>query len=413
MGKNTLYIEDADKALSDFIASGKKYDVIYIDPPYDTGSRLSYDDKRSDWTAFIHRKMDMTIKLMNDDSVLFISIDDSRLIDLCTICDDVFGRKNRIAIMVTHQSQRSNTKLVNVVHEYVVAYAKNKSKVRPFGIRRIDEPGGQELVKIQESVKKVFLVAGQDSAQKALKQAKKQYLQIHGEDGRWITNYRTIDDDGTIIYPKDLSVPGKPSPRDIPLADSGTLHLDALPTRAWSSVEKIQSLLLQNKVVFLDGRPYEKQALLDAIDSVYSLLPFYSRQGTEDLKRLGIGGLFDTPKPVAMIRHLINMTISGRDHLNVLDYFGGSGTTMQACMELEQSLDITINCDIVQIDEQMRLETKPYDTATRLGITPRIPYATIKRLGTYLLASDNPATYKIVWDKDMNTTDKTDYDHVH
>lgn len=412
LGKNTLYIEDADKALSDFVASSKKYDVIYIDPPYDTGSRLSYDDKRDDWIGFMRRKMEKTAKLMSDDSVIFISIDDNRLIELCVICDDVFGRKNRIAIMVTHQSQRSNTKLINIVHEYVVSYAKNKSKARPFGIKRIDEPGGQALLRMQESVKKTFLADGRDSAQQILKQTKQQYLQEHGNGGRWISNYRLIDDDGTIIYPKDLSVPGEPSPRDISLDDGDALHLDALPTRAWSSIEKIQSLLRQDKVIFLDGRPYEKQALLDAVDSAYSLLPFYSRQGTEDLKRLDIGGLFDTPKPVALIRHLIGMTVSGRNHLNVLDYFGGSGTTMHACMELEQSTDTTIDCDLVQIDEQMRVGTKTYDTAIRLGILPRIPYATIKRLDTYLQASENPSTYNVIWGNDMHTTDKTSDDDV-
>lgn len=195
-----------------------------------------------------------------------------------------------------------------------------------------------------------------------------------------------LDDNGTIVFPKDLSAPGNPSPRDVTYADGKKmLHLDPLPTRAWSSVGKLRPLLDNGRIMFLDGRPYEKQALLDSVDAAYSILPYYSHQGTEDLKRLGLDGLFDTPKPVALIRHLIGMSVSGRNHVDVLDYFCGSGTTMQAVMELEAGHpNLGIGCDCVQIDEPMRKGTTPYRTAERLGIQPRIPCATQLRLDTYL-----------------------------
>lgn len=397
MGKATkrLIIADADVALKALNEEGRKYDVVYIDPPYDTKSRLSYDDARDDWDDFMRRKLLLTRDLMRDDAILYVSIDDNRLIDLCVLCDEIFGRKNRVAIMITHQAQRSNARLVNVVHEYVVVYAKDSKKARRLGMPRVDGPHGQELRAMQTAVTAEMTQHGKDAAMAKLAVLKREYLDRH-KDETWIRNYRMLDDEGTIVFPKDLSVPGDPSPRDVTYADgTKVLHLDPLPTRAWSSEDKLRSLLDDGRIVFLDGRPYEKQALLDSVDAAYSILPYYSRQGTEDLKHLGLDGLFDTPKPVALVRHLIGMSVSGRQHVDVLDYFCGSGTTMQAVMELEEgNPDLDIGCDCVQIDEPMRKGTTPYRTAERLGIQPRIPCATQLRLDTYLRQTAGTHTRK-------------------
>jgi adenine-specific DNA-methyltransferase len=138
-------------------------------------------------------------------------------------------------------------------------------------------------------------------------------------------------------------------------------------------------------IELLDGRPYEKHYLDDSEDAVYSILPFYSRHGTEDLKRLGIGGLFDTPKPVAMIEMLVLAMASGRKELKVLDFFAGSGTTGQAVWQAQAKLGDSCNLsfDLVQIDEKMRKSTKPYSVASSLGIEPRIPCATKYRLDRF------------------------------
>lgn len=157
-------IADADVALKAFNEEGQKYDVVYIDPPYDTNSKLSYNDSRDDWDDSMRRKLLLTRNLMRDDAILYVSIDDNRLIDLCVLCDEIFGRKNRVAIMITHQAQRSNARLANVVHEYVVVYAKDSRKTRCLGMPRVDEPHGQELRDMQTAVTAEMTQHGKDAA---------------------------------------------------------------------------------------------------------------------------------------------------------------------------------------------------------------------------------------------------------
>lgn len=184
MGKATkkLIIADADVALKALNEEGRKYDVVYIDPPYDTKSRLSYDDARDDWDDFMRRKLLLTRDLMRDDAILYVSIDDNRLIDLCVLCDEIFGRKNRIAIMITHQAQRSNARLVNVVHEYVVAYARDLKKTRRLGMPRVDEPHGQELRDMQTAVTEEMTQHGKDAAMAKLAALKREYLDRHKDE---------------------------------------------------------------------------------------------------------------------------------------------------------------------------------------------------------------------------------------
>lgn len=377
---NRIFIDDCRHWLTETdypLEDG--YDLVYIDPPYDTGARFSYLDKRDDWVEWMTRLIESTKERMRDDGVLFISIDDNRIIELGTLCDKVFGKGNRLAIMVTHQSQRSNAKHINVVHEYVVAYAKDKKRLPALSVPRIHTQDAVVIRDLTKAVTKEFKANGQAEAQKVLRRQIAQYKR----DGiSWLANYRCVDGNGRIFFPQDLSVPGEPNSVDIP--EIG-LHLDPLPTRKWSSPGKIRGLHDTGLLEFLDGRPYEKHYLDDATDSLCSLLPFYSRQGTEELKRLGCDGLFDTPKPPAMIERFVLAVAGSRKRVRVLDYFGGSGTTAQACWQAADKLggDYDISFDLVQLDEEMREGTRPYATALRLGLPPRVPEALLHRIGAY------------------------------
>lgn len=377
---NRIFIDDCQHWLceTDFpLPEG--YDLVYIDPPYDTGTKFSYLDKRDDWVEWMTTQMEATHHHMRDDGVLFVSIDDNRLIELCVLCDAVFGKGNRLAIMVTHQSQRSNAKHINVVHEYVVVYAKDKKRLPALSVPRIYTQDAEIIRSLEKAVLREFKKNGRDSAQRLLRQS----IAQHKKDGiTWLSNYRCVDGEGQIFFPQDLSVPGTPNAVDIP--EIG-LHLKPLPTRRWSSPKKLKALAQAGLLEFLDGRPYEKHYLVDARDALYSLLPFYSRQGTEELKRLGCAGLFDTPKPPMMIEMFVLAVASSRKRVRVLDYFGGSGTTAQAVWQAEGKLGegYDLSFDLVQLDEEMQEGTRPYKRAVELGLTPRIPNALLYRLESF------------------------------
>lgn len=377
---NRVFIDDCGHWLAETgYPLDEGYDLVYLDPPYDTGSKFSYLDKRVDWVPWMEGLMGETHRIMRDDGVLFLSIDDNRIIELCVICDRVFGKQNRLAIMVTHQSKRSNAKHVNVVHEYVVAYARDKAKLPALSVPRMWTQDADIIRTLEREVGRELKASGQEAAQRLLRKRISEYRK---RDVLWLSNYRFVDGDGRIYYAQDLSVPGEPNEVDVP--EIG-LHLDPLPTRKWSSPQKLRDLSERGLLAFLNGRPYEKHYLDDAEDSLSSLLPFYSRQGTEELKRLGCGGLFDTPKPPAMIEMFVLAVAAGRKRVRVLDFFGGSGTTAQAAWQAQEKLGerCEVSFDLVQIDEAMQEGTRPHRKALEIGIEPRIPNALLYRLESF------------------------------
>ena len=168
-------------------------------------------------------------------------------------------------------------------------------------------------------------------------------------------------------FEKDLSTPGAPKKVDIPEIN---LKLDPLPTRGWSSDEKFIQLHNMDKLYFRGERPYEITYLKEAKDNVPSLLDFYSRHGTNDLNKLGLRDLFDTPKPVELIKYLIK--IYPENTLTVCDFFAGSGTTAQAVLELNKDYKTNHNFILVQSKEKFDENTTPYKTSLKHGIKPYV-----------------------------------------
>ena len=119
-----------------------KIDVIYIDPPYNTGNKdFVYNDsfvdkedayRHSKWLSFMERRLRIAKKLLSDRGVIFISIDDNEQANLKLLCDEVFGEKNyRNTILVRRRVKSLNSQFaskglysLNVGFEYVLCYSK-------------------------------------------------------------------------------------------------------------------------------------------------------------------------------------------------------------------------------------------------------------------------------------------------
>ncbi|MCA9338010.1 site-specific DNA-methyltransferase [Candidatus Saccharibacteria bacterium] len=375
---NTIAIGDN----LDFLKSAQRkvlqYDIVYIDPPYNTGNKFSYNDKRSanDWLKFMRDRLVVTRDILRESGVLYISIDDSSLYDLKILCDELYGVQNFLGVFITKQAVRSNSNHINTIHEYVVAYAKSKNKLSSFKIKRIDSPGDAVMIKdLSRRVKKELKANGKASATKLLSKLNSEYMQKRGMT--WLKNYSQVDDDGRIFFSKDLSVPGQPNALEIP--EIG-LKLKPLATRKWSTAKKIMQLYNEDKLHFKNGRPYEKHYLEDAHDNVSSVLDFYSRQGTNDLNKLGLRGLFDTPKPVELIKYLIRIATYETENALVLDYFAGSGTTAQAVMEINHEDGKCHTYHLVQLDEEISKDTLQYDFAKEHNLALSVDQLMVYRL---------------------------------
>ena len=127
--KHKVYIGDNVAVMNgeDFSQYEGKVSVIYIDPPYKTKTKKSYNDKqaREEWLSFMGTRLFFARRYLNEEGVIFISIDDNEYAYLKMLCDREFGEKNCLGTFITKQSQRSNSKHINIVHEYILAYAKN------------------------------------------------------------------------------------------------------------------------------------------------------------------------------------------------------------------------------------------------------------------------------------------------
>lgn len=377
--KHSVYIGDNMDVMcsEDF----KKYlwsmSAIYIDPPYNTKTKKSYNDKqaRDEWIKFMRERLLIGREYLSDKGVMFISIDDNEYAYLKVLCDEVFGEQNCLGTFITKQSQRSNAKHINTVHEYILAYAKNKKKAPEFKVKRVDTPEGKKILASAEKAGKSYVSFYErlDDAIKAYRRWLNGYCKDNGLS--WLANYNYINEKGVPYFATDLSTPGKPRTVDIP--EIG-LHLDPLPTRGWSSDAKFIELHNADRLIFRDGRPYAIHYLDEAEDSAPSILDFYSRQGNEDMKRLGLDGIFDTPKPVEMLKYLLRIT--GIKEGVVMDFFAGSGSFCQAAEEVNKEDGKSLECVLIQLDEKIAEGTEAYDRCVELGIEPTIPAVLEARL---------------------------------
>jgi len=118
----------------------KKVDIIYIDPPYNTGNKDfifndSYVDKEdsyrhSKWLSFMEKRLKLAKSLLKDTGVIFVSIDDNELSQLKSIMDDIFGENKFIQILVWHNKYTvsNDAKYFSGQHEYILSYARNIDK---------------------------------------------------------------------------------------------------------------------------------------------------------------------------------------------------------------------------------------------------------------------------------------------
>ena len=334
-----------------------KIDVIYIDPPYNTGSDgFTYKDKRflkefpdgspvpkdhplrhSYWLSFMSKRLELAKNLLSDKGVIFISIDDNELKDLIFVGDKIFGENNRVSILPrrTINSGKHDATTITLSHDYVLVYSIDINKV-------IFRP------KIKNSEQKDSLYKLEDEyvntrGRYYITQLNKNSLQYSDT-----MNYPIIDPDGNEIWP-------------------GNGFEDKTWIWRWGK-EKFKWGLENDFVVFkkpqksnkykVYTKSYEfvdKDGNTVARSNPNTSLDFCSNEytnfnATPELERImGERKTFDYPKPVILINHLLKI-VSG-DNLVILDFFAGSGTTLHATMKLNAEDGGNRQCILVQQKE--------------------------------------------------------------
>lgn len=311
-----------------------KVKMIYIDPPYNTGSDFIYRDNftmasddyedqlgmideesgdrlfkntdsngrfHSEWCSMIYPRLMLARTLMSEDGVIFISIDDHEQDSLRKICDEVFGRSNFVGQFIwQRRTSPDMRKLVSTAHDYIVCYAKDTNNISAV-------------------INKVRLTEADAE------------------------NYKNPDNDPRGPWASsDFTAQGYRPNQMYEITTPGGAKYTPPEGRCWKNVEsEFLKQCEEGRMWFgKDGMgiPRRKTYLSEREGkNVWTWWPNsevgHSQEATQEVKTLFDGhAYFDYPKPVRLIKKLIQ--IGSHDDSIVLDFFSGSATTAHALMKL-------------------------------------------------------------------------------
>lgn len=334
-----------------------KVKMIYIDPPYNTGKDFIYADNfsetvqeylldsgqkddegnrlvantdsngrfHSDWLSMMYGRLKLARNLLKDDGVIFISIDDVEVNNLCKVCDEVFGSENKIGLItvVSNLKGRSDDKYYATAHNYLLAY--QKLEFTSLGVALPEEYLKDYPEETPEGKK--FRLQG---------------LRKRGDSARRV-------DRPNMFYPFYAN----PTDNSVKLKKSDSHHIEILPYLSdgqegrwrWgkeTSRERLPELCTRTvgaekrydvfQIDYADGVEGEKRI---KPKTVWSGKGFANESGSLELKELFGNKYFDNPKPTGLLKYCLEHSTRNDDI--ILDFFAGSATTAHAVMQM--------NCD--------------------------------------------------------------------
>jgi len=273
-----------------------KVKLIYIDPPYNTGSdSFGYNDRfnHSTWLTFMKNRLEVARDLLKDDGVIFINVDDNELHYLKILVDEIFTRDNFVANIIWNKKNvvQNDTKLFNQTHDHILIFAKNKSIWKPNLLVRTDEMNARYSNPDNDPRGEWTSVALQ-----AKSGSKDNIYEITFPNGiRW----KPVD--GTYPRLSKESILQAYNENRLWFGQNGT------------NVPRLKKYLSEVK----DGLTPSTIWYCEEVGSTQS--------AKEHLKKMLGQNIFETPKPESLIERIIE--ISTKENDLVLDYHLGSGTT--------------------------------------------------------------------------------------
>lgn len=307
-----------------------KVKMIYIDPPYNTGNDFIYEDDfaesteeffersnqvseegerlianpesngrfHSDWLSMMYSRLRLAKNLLSEDGVIFISIDDSEVHNLRKICDEIFGEKNNLGVIVWKKKTNGNNMgFIPPVHDYFLAYGKKVSERSLLGFPLSEE----------------FLARTYSNPD-------------NDPRGAWTTSDLSANHEGPYF--------------EIMNPDTGDVFLPPRGRYWVFNQEEVQRRIDDGRIIFGrsgTGRPVQKRFLSERASMRRKAESWWddhgmNEDGTLEMSELLGMKVFSHPKPTITLKHLANITTKESDI--VLDFFAGSSTTAHAVMKL-------------------------------------------------------------------------------
>ena len=339
-----LYIEGDNLEVLKLLQTAyyNKIKMIYIDPPYNTGSDFVYEDDFADpmarykevtqqttksnaetmgryhtnWLNMMYPRLRLAANLLADDGAIFISIDDKEITNMKKLCDEIFGEENCLGtILWKKKTNGNNMGFIPPVHDYVVAYARSIENIKDLGYDITEE-----------YINKTYSNPDNDPR------------------GPWTTMDLSANHKGphfSIINPKTGDV------------------FDPPEGRYWVfNEEEVKRRIADGRIIFGKTgttRPVQKVFAAERIKGKIRAESWWDKHGmnedaTVEIRELfGQGKLFTHPKPTKLIYNLVKIA-TNKDDI-VMDFFSGSATTAHSVMQLNAEDGGTRKVICVQLPE--------------------------------------------------------------
>ena len=357
-----------------------KIDVIYIDPPYNTGNKdfiyndkfINLDDsfKHSIWLSFMDKRLRIAKRLLSHSGVIFISIDDNEQANLKMLCDEIFKEKNFIAQMIWQQGKKHIGSFIGINHEYMLVYAKNKDYINDNSNKWKQKKEG--LHEIYNEFEKLQNLYGNDYSK--IEKAMKEFFSQYSENSPIYSSkhYSRVDKRG-LFFADNISQGTGNGPRyDIlhPITQKPVKK----PAGGWRySKDTMQKLLDEDRIFFGEDEskvPCRKRYLKETEYELPSSV-FYKdgRGASKELEQILGKSIFNNPKDRNIISNILNF----RNNYIILDFFAGSGTTLHATMELNAKDKGKRQCILITNNENNICEEITYQRNKRVIIGYKKP----------------------------------------
>ena len=335
-----------------------KIKMIYIDPPYNTGSDFVYEDDfaqstdeylansgqydedgnrmvqntesngrfHTDWLNMMYTRIRVAKDLLTDDGLIFISIDDYEVENLRKLCNEIFGESNFVnqVIWIRNSSGKTVSKQLTQNIEYLLIYAKSSN----FELNPVFKPLAEATVKMYSK-----------------------------DDNDCRGKYR--------LYP--LQKPASPGPETTYDYVDNTGRVWKCPPKGWRMKEsKLRALENDGRLCMENGTLSEKAYWNERTstgrlaDTYWDDMPENS-VGTKEVSSLFDGKVvFSNPKPIEYLTRMLKAQTSAQNEDYILDFFSGSASLAHAVMQLNASDNGNRRFIMVQIPEETEEKTEAY-----------------------------------------------------
>lgn len=332
-------------------------DVIYIDPPYNTGSNRDfvYNNviknttdkwKHSEWLRFMHPRLALAEKFLSNQGVIFLSIDDNEYAQLKLLCDKVFGESNYLGSIIQDKGNAQNNALsIQKNHEYILVYKKgtvdlvnklqDKIKVNKedgkywYRGSGLTTGGGGGILNNRHTMGYTIYYNEQTGDKLAIQDYDLELAKVSNNESAVYTDERTLLSKGYVAIrpPKRNNKLGRWTwSLDKFNRDKDLIGINKT-TKGYSVYIKVYV-----DTAFKDGRSY--YYIKDKEQPSKSILSYPTAQGTTSLVNIFGDNVFNNPKNTELIKYLIRL--HPNRNAKVLDFFAGSGTTGHSVMELNR-----------------------------------------------------------------------------